>query len=164
MNPYQHQAERLNNAIVRFDFANQGNSEVAALAKDWNDWWHNARPILLTIAPLSWPALWAALEWYHHRYKNAWERAANKGAPELAPSEVEPSATGVVRSEIDRFLEAYTDAGNAAVETAKRTASQSFQTVTRTVAEAAKHVGPSPWLALGAAAGVIGAAWIFSRR
>lgn len=126
-------AELLNNAIARLEFTNKDNQEIAELTEDWAWWWHGWR----TLIPETTPVWWASLQYYFQRYRIAYERAENQPA-EYAPERVDPTIPRVVEAQVDRYIEAWSDAGTAAIHSAS---------------QAAKSLLPAigPWL-LGAAA------------
>ncbi len=126
-------AEQLNNAIARLEFLNKGNSEVTDLCEDWVWWWNGWRKVI----PETTPVWWAALQYYFQRYRLAYENA-EKQPPEWAPERVDPTIPRVLQDQVDRYIEAWSDAGTAAIHAA---------------AQAAKSVIPAigPWV-LGAAA------------
>lgn len=119
-------AERLNNAIVALDWSTQ-NAETAELAADWVWWWNTWRHVIPETS-----AVWlATMRYYWVRYRDAYRNAGSKrpAQTEYQPDNVEPTIPAVVRSQVDRHIEAYADAGRTAIDSASLAARSTFSSV-----------------------------------
>lgn len=138
------EAELLNNAIARLSLHNQDNEEVQELTEDWVWWWRGWRNVI----PETTPVWWAALQYYFQRYKSAYERAKSK-SPDFAPDIVDPTIPRVIAAQVDRYVEAWSDAGTEAIHVASQTAEAALNHGV----DAARKLLPAvaPWLLGGVA-------------
>ena len=160
------QKEALNNAIVALDMRNRDVPAVRQLAIDWEYWWNEVR---------SWvpegPAMFATLEWYWRRYRDAFAAAPNRdGVP--TPEQIEPRFARSINQDLDRRADALEhaarqtqQAATQAAQAAQQAANEAAQAVEKAASDIARKTRPSLvplGIGLGVA-GTVGLLWLARR-